>query len=160
DRWPGEDQEVVVVLEVAVPVPEPLAPVVPLLEVVGLDHRAYRAVEHQDPLAQRCGELLCAIGGGFWHVNDYIPVPLGLLTAAERPAEGSARGRAAGCRVLACAGGTGTGAWAATASTRTSPGAGPSGTGSTAAGSAARAVAHGRGRGRRRGRRWGRSRSR
>ena len=58
-RWmPRDDrraavrrEQVVVALQVARPVGEPLAAVVGLVGPVALDHRAHRAVEHQDPLA-------------------------------------------------------------------------------------------------------------
>ena len=49
----GEDQQVVVALEVLRVVPEPFAAEVRLRELVTLDHRPHRAVEDQDPRTER-----------------------------------------------------------------------------------------------------------
>ena len=38
--------------ELARPVGEPLAPVVPLAQAVGLDHGPHRAIEHEDALGE------------------------------------------------------------------------------------------------------------
>jgi hypothetical protein len=48
----GQRQEVAVAPQVAGPVGEPLAAVVPLGQAVGLDHRPHGAVEHQDALRE------------------------------------------------------------------------------------------------------------
>ena len=56
----GEAQQVVVALDVARPVGEPLAAVAGLVRPVALDRGAHRPVEHHDPLLEQCGEL----GGG------------------------------------------------------------------------------------------------
>ena len=65
----GQGEEVAVAPEVARPVGEPLAPVVPLAQAVGLDHGPHRAVEHQDApgeerLQQGEPRLPAQAGGG------------------------------------------------------------------------------------------------
>jgi hypothetical protein len=58
----GQAQQVVVPPQVTGPVREPLAAVVRLLELVPLDHRPHGAVEDEQALLERGGELL----GGVW----------------------------------------------------------------------------------------------
>jgi hypothetical protein len=58
----GERQEVVVALEVARPVLEPLAAVALLGGPVALDGRAHGSVDHRDPVAEDRSELLRDIG--------------------------------------------------------------------------------------------------
>ena len=52
----GQAQEIAVAAHVARVVAEPLAAELGLGEPVGLEHRAHRAVEDQDPLAQDPGQ--------------------------------------------------------------------------------------------------------
>ena len=79
-----EREQVVVPAELPRPVGEPLAPVLPLAQAVGLDHRAHGAVEHQDPLGQQrleqatvaspgSGELVDGAAGGAWSVSTGTP---------------------------------------------------------------------------------------
>ena len=56
------DEQVVVALEVAVPVGEPLAAVLGLAEGVPLDHRAHGAVEHEDARLQQRGQGFRRVG--------------------------------------------------------------------------------------------------
>ena len=66
----GQAQQVVVALEVALPVGEPIAAVVVLAESLALDHRAHRAVHHEDALGQRGPQLVGGVGlqgGGVRH---------------------------------------------------------------------------------------------
>ena len=58
----GQREQVVVALQVARPVREPLAAVAGLGRTVPLDRRAHRAVDDQDPLAQGGGERLGGVG--------------------------------------------------------------------------------------------------
>ena len=51
----GQAQEVAVAAQVARMVAEPLAAEIGFGEPVGLEHRAHRPVEHEDPLAQEVG---------------------------------------------------------------------------------------------------------
>jgi hypothetical protein len=60
----GERQQVVVALEVLTPVGEPLPAVVGLGQLVPLDHRAHRAVQDEDPGAQRLRERDSRVGTG------------------------------------------------------------------------------------------------
>jgi hypothetical protein len=55
-------EQVVVALQIARPVLEPLAAVAGLVRSVPLDRRAHRAVDHHDPLAQRSGQFVGAVG--------------------------------------------------------------------------------------------------
>ena len=57
DRRLGQGEEVVVPLEIAGPVGEPLAPVVPLTQLVALDHRPHGPIQHQDPPREERLEL-------------------------------------------------------------------------------------------------------
>ena len=62
----GQAQQVAVAAQVARMVAEPLAAEVGLGELVGLEHRAHRAVEDEDPLAQEArqeGEPRGAVEG-------------------------------------------------------------------------------------------------
>ena len=52
----GQAQQVAVAAQVARVVAEALAAEVGLAEPVGLEHRAHRAVEDEDPLAQEAGQ--------------------------------------------------------------------------------------------------------
>jgi hypothetical protein len=52
----GQRQKIVVALEVATPVGEPLTPILRLAERVRLNHRAHRAVEQQDPGTKKLGD--------------------------------------------------------------------------------------------------------
>ena len=49
----GQRQQVVVALQVAWVVPEPVAAVPRLVEPVRLEHGAHRAIEHEDPLGKQ-----------------------------------------------------------------------------------------------------------
>ena len=57
----GQGEQVVVALEVAGPVGEPLAAVARLVGPVPLDQRAHGAVDHQDPLAR--APSVSSVGG-------------------------------------------------------------------------------------------------
>ena len=66
----GEAEQVVVALEVALPVGEPLAAVVGLAEPLALDHRAHGAVHDEDPLGESGLQLVGGVGpqgGGVGH---------------------------------------------------------------------------------------------
>ena len=69
----GERQQVVVALEVARPVGEPLAAVARLVGPVALDHRAHRAVEDQDAPAERGGELVGGVGAAAGDSDNVAP---------------------------------------------------------------------------------------
>ena len=60
----GEAEQVVVAAEVLRVIGEALAPEVLLGQLVALEERAHRAVEHEDPLAQEPVEALEALGAG------------------------------------------------------------------------------------------------
>ena len=68
DVGTGQDQEVIVALDVHRPVGEALAAEVLLAQDMALDHRPHGAVEHQDSLGQQPLEggqpLGPAVGGG------------------------------------------------------------------------------------------------
>ncbi len=57
DPGPGDRQQVVVALQVRGMVGETLAPVTGLVQVVGLDHGAHGAVEHQDAFLEQGGQV-------------------------------------------------------------------------------------------------------
>ena len=56
DVGPRETEEVVVALEILAVIREALAAEVGLAELVALDHRAHRAVEHRNTLVEQGGE--------------------------------------------------------------------------------------------------------
>jgi hypothetical protein len=58
----AQGEQVVVAGQVAVVRREALAPIGRVVEATLLDHRAHRAVEHQDPGAEELAELLGRIG--------------------------------------------------------------------------------------------------
>ena len=64
---PGEDEQVVVALEVVWMAGETRAAEIRLGEVPALDHRAHRAIKHHDPLAE---EGLKGGGGDVWHAAN------------------------------------------------------------------------------------------
>jgi hypothetical protein len=80
----AEREQVVVALQVAGRVGEPLPAVLGLAEAVPLDHRAHRAVEHQHPRAQQLGQD-----------RRRVRTQMG-CRHEEPPADGGALGRPAG----------------------------------------------------------------
>ncbi len=93
----GQAEQVVIALEIAVPVGEPLTAVFGLAEAVPLDHRAHRAVEHENARRQSRGENLRgvrayqrALGQGNPSGHEWTWRPAGrlrpsTLAAAARP---------------------------------------------------------------------------
>ena len=61
-----EGEKVVVALKRRRPLDEPLAAISGLIRSVPLDRRAHRAVDHHDPLAQRCRQFIGAVRTDVW----------------------------------------------------------------------------------------------
>ncbi len=61
DRGATQHQQIVVALDVGMPVGKPLPPVVRLTELVALDHGAHGPVDDQDPLLEAGFQLVCHI---------------------------------------------------------------------------------------------------
>ncbi|RMR97359.1 hypothetical protein ALP75_205063 [Pseudomonas syringae pv. actinidiae] len=78
--WTGQDQQVVVALDVAWPFGKAFAPVVFFLEPVALDHGAHAAIEDQNPLFQSSDKGLMAGAavrhGGYLEKVDALKVAM------------------------------------------------------------------------------------
>ena len=59
DVRPRETEEIVVTLEIVRVGLEPVAPKIALLELVGLNHRAHRAIEHDNLGGEEPAERIC-----------------------------------------------------------------------------------------------------
>ena len=60
-RRTGQHQQIVVALDVGMPVGKPLTPIIRLPEFVALDHGAHGPVDDQDPLPEAGFQLLCYV---------------------------------------------------------------------------------------------------
>ena len=72
DVRPGQTEQIVVAFDIARPILEPFAAIRRLVEAIGLDHGAHRAVEDDDALAQQAQQRVHS-----FRSIDSSPSPIG-----------------------------------------------------------------------------------